>query len=307
MARKNTVGGQAILEGVMMRGKNKVSWSVRKVHDEIVTEHFEFTSACKKNKLLALPVLRGAVNLFESMSLGYKALSRSADIITESERIKAEAEGQKFKKSSETAEKIYSALSLILGLAISLGLFMYAPMWLFTKVFHIDNSLYFNAASGALRITLFLIYLLAISLLKDIRRLFEYHGAEHKAIFTFEDGKDLTYENMKSYTTVHPRCGTSFLLLVLLICIFLFSIIDALFVTYIGAYPNVLSRLLVHLILIPIVSGTSYEVLKLSDRYQHLPLVKILIQPGLWLQKITTKEPDEKQLEVASIALRAAL
>jgi uncharacterized protein YqhQ len=143
--------------------------------------------------------------------------------------------------------------------------------------------------------------------MKDIRRIFEYHGAEHKAIFAFEDEKELTLENMQTYSTLHPRCGTSFLILVGLVCVFLFTIIDALYITYVGPYPNVLARVFTHLLLVPLVSGISYEALKLSDRYQHIPLVRILIKPGLWLQNITTRQPDAQQLEVASLALRAAL
>ena len=303
LARKSTVGGQAIIEGVMMRGRNKVSWAVRKGPGEVMVEQFPFSSVCKKHKVLSKPIVRGAINLYESMSLGYKALSRSAEIAAELEQSKE----SETKKRNKTLEKIYSWVSFAVAMGISLGLFMYAPMWLFSQIISQESALLFNTGTGALRIVLFLGYLVAISMWKEIRRIFEYHGAEHKAIFAFEDGKDLSVENMRSYTTVHPRCGTSFLLLVALICIFLFSIVDTLFIKYIGPYPNVLSRFLVHLLLIPLVGGSSYEVLKLSDRFQHLPLVGMLIKPGLWLQKITTKEPDEKQMEVASLALKAAV
>jgi uncharacterized protein YqhQ len=158
-----------------------------------------------------------------------------------------------------------------------------------------------------MRIILFLAYLILISQWKEMRRVFEYHGAEHKAIFTYEDDKPLSLDNMRPYTTLHPRCGTSFLLLVALVCILLFSIIDAILIQFIGPYPNTLSRLLVHLALIPLVGGASYELLKLSDRYRRLPIVGALIMPGLWLQKITTRQPDDSQLEVAAEALKAAL
>jgi uncharacterized protein YqhQ len=140
-----------------------------------------------------------------------------------------------------------------------------------------------------------------------MRRVFEYHGAEHKAIFAFEDDKELTLDNMRPYTTLHPRCGTSFLLLVGIICILIFSIVDALIITTIGPYPSVAARLGVHLLLIPLVAGCSYEALKLSDRYRHVPIVGAMILPGLWLQKITTRQPDDSQLEVASAALKAVL
>lgn len=306
MAKKNTVGGQAILEGVMMRGKEKVSWAVRKGNDEVIIEQFSFSSVCRKYRFLASPILRGAVNLFESTVLGYKALSRSADIL-ENETKEQKPENGSDSKIKKLKDKFYTILTLLVSLAFAMGLFMYAPMWIFSHFIPKESALLFNALTGTLRIFLMLAYMVSISFMKDIRRLFEYHGAEHKAIFAFEDGKELKIENMRGYSTVHPRCGTSFLLLVGIICVFLFSIIDALFIEFIGPYPNVLSRFLVHILLIPLVAGTSYEVLKLSDRFQHIFLVKLFIKPGLWLQKITTREPDEKQMEVASLALRAAL
>ena len=140
-----------------------------------------------------------------------------------------------------------------------------------------------------------------------MRRIFEYHGAEHKAIFAYEDGKELTLDNMRPYTTLHPRCGTSFLLLTGIVCILLFAIVDALFISLFGPYPSVMVRVLVHLLLVPLIAGSSYEALKLSDRYKRVPLIGALILPGLWLQKITTKPPDDRQLETASAALRAVL
>jgi len=303
MAPKNTVGGQAILEGVMMRGKENVSWAVRKSTDEIIVEQFPFSSVCKKYRILARPILRGAVNLFESMALGYRALSRSADILEASNKTEKNSQS----KSNSLKERFYTVVTLIISLVFALGLFMYAPMWIFSHFVPKESALLFNTLAGTMRILLMLIYMISISFLKDIRRLFEYHGAEHKAIFTFEDGKELNLENMRSYSTVHPRCGTSFLLLVGIICVFLFSIIDALFIQFVGPFPNIFSRFLLHILLIPLVGGTSYEVLKFSDRYQHIALVNLLIKPGLWLQKITTREPDEKQMEVASLALRAVV
>lgn len=304
-AKKNSVGGQAILEGVMMRGKEKVSWAIRKSSGEVIVEQIPFISICKKHKILASPVLRGAINLYESLKLGYKALSRSADILEESQKETCGTSSEK--KSNPVLEKFYFGLTFVLSFAFALGIFMYAPMWIFSHFIPKESALLFNTLSGSLRILLMLLYMISISFMKDIRRLFEYHGAEHKAIFTFEDGKELSAENMRPYSTLHPRCGTSFILLVGIVCIFLFSIIDALYIQFFGPFPNVLSRFLLHILLIPVVAGTSYEVLKLSDRFQHIALIGLLIKPGLWLQKITTKEPDDKQLEVASLALRAAL
>lgn len=305
--RKNAVGGQAIIEGVMMRGKNKVSWAIRKGPMEVLVEEQEFQSVCKKYKLLGLPVIRGAVNLYESMVIGYKALSRSADIAVELEEAKKQDTKKIEKKVNKAADQASSIFGLVLGLAISLGVFMYLPMWILSQFVPKESALLFNTLSGVIRIVFFLTYLILISMWKDIRRVFEYHGAEHKAIFAFEDGKELTIENMRPYTTLHPRCGTSFLFLVILCCILLFSIVDAVIITFIAPYPNIFTRMLVHLALVPLVSGTSYEVLKFSDKYQSFPLVSFFIKPGLWLQKITTKNPDDTQLETASLALKAAL
>jgi uncharacterized protein YqhQ len=299
------VGGQAIIEGVMMRGKQKISWAVRKQSGAVVVEQVPFVSAAAKNRFWRIPIMRGAANLYESLVIGYQALSRSAEIAMEEEReIKGEtADPAKQKRN----DKITSWLSFAFALVLSVGLFMYAPMWILSQFVPRDSALLFNTGAGIIRIALFLAYLITISMWKDMRRVFEYHGAEHKAIFTYEDDKELTLDNMRPYTTMHPRCGTSFLLLVALLCILLFSIVDALYIQFIGPYPYVATRLVVHLLLIPLVAGTSYELLKLSDRYRRLPVVGAMILPGLWLQKITTREPDDRQLEVAAEALKAAL
>jgi uncharacterized protein YqhQ len=303
--KRKKVGGQAIIEGVMMRGRDKVSMAVRKQSGGMVVEHFPFISAARKSKFWRYPVMRGAANLYESLVLGYKTLSRSAEIAMEEERsAKGETVEPGKKKASDT---VASWASFAFALVLSIGLFMYAPMWILSHFIPADSSILFNASAGAIRMVLFLAYLVLISLWKEMRRVFEYHGAEHKAIFTYEDEKTLTLENMRAYTTLHPRCGTSFLLLVMLVCILLFSIIDAIFIQVFGPYPNTLVRLVVHLALVPLVGGSSYELLRLSDRYQRLPVVGALIMPGLWLQKITTKEPDDSQLEVAAEALKAAL
>ena len=298
IVRKNKVGGQAIIEGVMMRSKQKISWAVRRPNGETAIERFPFISLSKQHKILAFPVIRGAINLYESLKLGYRALTRSAQIAADEPEEKLKSGGSK--------ETFSFVLSFIVAFAVSLGVFMYLPM-LVSQVFYKNSALHFNFFAGAIRIVLFIAYLVLISQWKEIRRIFEYHGAEHKAIFTYENDKELTIENMKPYTTLHPRCGTSFLLLVALVCIFLFSIIDTLIMNYIGPYPNVFARFLVHIALIPLVAGMSYEVLRFSDRFQHIPPVKLMILPGLWLQKITTKEPDDEQLQVAASALKASL
>ncbi|MBD3322151.1 MAG: DUF1385 domain-containing protein [Chitinivibrionales bacterium] len=297
--RKSKVGGQAVIEGVMMRGKKMISWAVKKPAGEIILESFPFVSASRKHAVLKWPVFRGAVNLFESLKIGYRALSRSAEIAYDEE---VREEDKNWKTT------LTSIGTFVFAFGLSIFLFLYLPMLLLTLLGFEKSAFAFNFLAGIIRIALFLGYLLGISLWKDIRRLFEYHGAEHKAIFAFEDGKELTIENMTPYKTFHPRCGTSFIILVSLVCILLFSVIDALILHFIldSGYP-VWLRLIVHLGLIPIVSGVSYEVLKLSDRYRHVFPFNLLVLPGLWLQRITTREPDNNQLEIATRALKAVL
>jgi len=299
LSPESKVGGQAIIEGVMMRNKEKVGWAVKRSTGEIAVESSRFISATKKNVFLSIPVIRGAVFLFETFYLGMKALNRSAELAYPDEQAK---------KGNPIWESIFSFFSLALALVVMVGVFLYLPMWIMTAAGFERSALLFNLAVGGIRIGLFLAYLIGISFWKDIRRFFEYHGAEHKAIFAFEDGKDLTLDNMRPYRTFHPRCGTSFILMVTIICILLFSCIDAALIhwVFLKGYP-VFTRLGVHLLLIPLVSGISYELLKLSDRYQHQPPVSWLIQPGLWLQRITTRPPDDEQMSIAAKALRSVL
>jgi uncharacterized protein YqhQ len=302
-AQSKKVGGQAIIEGVMMRCGQRVSWAVRDPSGSLVVEHFPYVSVTARNRFWRLPVVRGAVNLYESLAIGFKALSRSAEIAGAEKSVETRGSLQK----NKIKDAISTWLSFGLAFLLSAGIFMYAPLWTVSQFVPSDSAVLFNTLAGVVRIAFFLGYLVLISLWKDIRRVFEYHGAEHKAIFAFEDGKETTLDNMRPYPTLHPRCGTSFLLLVALLCILLFSVVDALIITFIGPYPHVAARFAVHLLLIPLVAGSSYEVLKLSDRYRRNPLVGALILPGLWLQKITTRPPDDPQLETAAAALRAAV
>ncbi|MCX7725241.1 MAG: DUF1385 domain-containing protein [Chitinispirillaceae bacterium] len=299
------VGGQAIIEGVMMRGPESVSWAVRKNEKEIVVEKHTYISASKKYPLLSKPILRGFVSLIESLHLGYWSLNRSAEIIEEEQKKekKEELPTQKDKKINN----LLSGATLVLSLGIALGIFMYLPMWILSKFISKDSAILFNTLAGILRIFFLLAYIILIGLMKDVKRVFEYHGAEHKAIHTYENGLQLSIDNMQKFPTLHPRCGTAFLLIVGIICIFLFAIFDAIFITFVGPYPSVLIRFIIHLLFIPLISGTSFEILKLSDRFKNNSFVKFLILPGLYLQKLTTKKPDDSQLEVAATALKAIL
>lgn len=286
---KINVGGQAVMEGVMMRGPERVAVAVRKPDGTIVLQDRPFSSIIKKVKILGWPILRGAVVLIESLVLGMQALSFSGDVAVEEEN------GPQKKKSF--GDQVWMVLAFVFAFALGLGLFFYLPLIL-TDWIGVKSGIGFNLVDGVIRIIFFLAYIFLISLWKDIRRVFEYHGAEHKSIFAFEEKKVLTVESAKPYTTLHPRCGTSFLFIVMITSIVIFS--------FLGRPDNVAERL-IRLAFIPFIGGVSYELIKLSDRGSKNKIFKFFIYPGLWLQKITTNEPDEKQLEVAMVALKGAL
>ncbi|MCL2219679.1 MAG: DUF1385 domain-containing protein [Chitinispirillia bacterium] len=308
-SRKDTVGGQALIEGVMMRSKERIAWAVRKPDGDAVIESYPFVSITKKSRLWGIPVVRGVINLFESLNWGYKALSRSADIaIEEEEKAAGKDTSAGGKKKKSFMDWVVNALIFIAALAFTFALFKYAPMWTVSLFLNINESpVLFNLIEGIIQIGLFLIYMSLFSLWGDMRRVFEYHGAEHKTIFAYEDGKDLTVDNIDAYGTIHPRCGTSFLILVAICSILISSTIDSLYIQYFGGFINIFHRLAVHIPLIPFIAGLSYEFLKLSDRFQHWPIVGFLIKPGLWLQKITTRKPDAMQIGIAVKALEASL
>ncbi len=288
---KISVGGQAVIEGVMMRSPERVAVAVRRPDGKIVLNNKPFISFTKRHKLWGLPIIRGAVILIESMALGVKALTFSGDIaIAEEEKNK-----KKNKKAGMSNFMLVGtvAFSLIFGLA----LFFYLPLiltdWLGAK-----SGFWFNVVDGTIRIIIFLLYLSLITLWKDIRRIFRYHGAEHQSIFAFEAGRELTVANASQYEPYHPRCGTSFIITVLLVSIFVFI--------FLGRPDSLLERLL-RFAFIPVIGGLSYEAIKLSDKKKDNPIVKLFIKPGLWLQKITALKPDESMLEVALIALKGSL
>ena len=259
----------------------------------------------QKSKILKLPIIRGVISFFESLVIGTRALMYSASFfdveeeeekakkaaMTEDERKKAEAKEEKMKNAA-----IYG--SVVVALLFGIGIFMLLPTVLvgFVKQ-HIASGVLATLLEGVIRIAIFLAYISLVAQMKDIRRVFEYHGAEHKTIFCYEAGEELTVENARRFTRLHPRCGTSFLLIVMVVSIILFSFIS---------WDNYLTRLGLRLLLLPVVAGISYEIIKFAGRSQN-KLVRIVIQPGLWLQKITTREPDDSQLEVAIASLKAVL
>ena len=278
---KPLVGGQAVIEGVMMRGFGKVATAVREPGGNINVQVKPVSSIADRFPILKLPLLRGAVSLFESLILGMKSLSFSAQAAGEEDE-------------QLTDKELIGTIILAIGLACVL--FVAIPTFA-AKFFHAltDDPIILNLAEGFLRLIIFLAYLFAISQMKDIQRVFQYHGAEHKTIFCYEADLPLTVENVKKFPRLHPRCGTAFLLIVMLVSIFVFAFLG---------WPELWIRILSRIILLPVVAGLSYEIIRFSARSQN-SLVKIATLPGLWLQYLTTREPDDSMLEVAIKSLEA--
>ena len=287
------VGGQAVIEGVMMRVPGYWAVAVRDPEGKVHTKREAFTSRVETSRWLKTPFIRGIIHLFESLKIGMATLNWSADIAFPEE-------------AGRETSRWATWLSNFMGIALAIGLFFVAPLWLTTRLLSIEQSaLGFNLVSGGFRIAFFLLYLVLLSLMKDIRRLFEYHGAEHKAVYTFEAGRPLTVEDARPFPTQHPRCGTSFMFIVMIAAIVTFALIDTLLMAFIGEMSLGI-RLLVHLPLIPLVAGIGYEALRLTARNQHMRLFRWLAQPGLWLQNITTRPPDDEQMSVALQSLETA-
>ncbi|MCX6138032.1 MAG: DUF1385 domain-containing protein [Ignavibacteriales bacterium] len=294
------VGGQAVIEGVMMRAKGVIATAVRRKNGEIVVKKEAFRSIAEKYPILKTPVIRGAVGLVEMLYVGIRTLNYSAEIAMEDE-LGALAD----KKKPQTAFAL--AMTLIVALAAGIGLFFFLPLFAATHLFSFEQQpVLFNLVAGTIRILILLAYLSGISLMEDVATLFRYHGAEHKAVFTFELNAPLTVPCALGYSRFHPRCGTSFILIVALISIALFSVLDAGLLLLLGSLTLPI-RLMTHIPFIPVVGGIAYEVLKFSARKSATLWGRMMIAPGLWLQKITTKEPDEQQMEVALAAIQAAL
>lgn len=303
------VGGQAVIEGVMMRSPKRIATAIRRASGRIEVMIQEYVSLVQRKKYLNIPIIRGAVTLIEVMILGIKTLQWSADKAMEDLEEQEIKEGKrkakkKKKKGMSTAGAVFSiSLALVIGIA----LFFVLPLYLTSTVFNIEKqALMFNFVAGGFRIVFFLLYVWGISFMDDVKRLFQYHGSEHKTIFAFEDKIVLSPQNIQKYTTYHPRCGTSFLMIVMLVSLLFFALLDTVVMMVYGDI-NFVIRIITHLPLIPVVGGISYEALKASSRHAHNPLVRLLIAPGLGLQRITTSQPDDQQVEVAIAALEAAL
>jgi uncharacterized protein YqhQ len=306
------VGGQAVLEGVMMRAPKAVATAVRRANGQIVVQYQAYRSVTEKYSWLNVPVLRGAVGLIDMLYLGIRTLNFAAEIAmhdVEAEKVKDDGKGgnNKSEKKPKPQSNLALAATLLFALAAGIGIFFIVPLYVTTTVFSIEQTaVAFNLVAGTIRILILLLYMAGISLMKDIQQLFRYHGAEHKSVFAYELKGNLVPSFVSHYSRFHPRCGTSFLLIVAFVAILSFSILDAFLLLFIS-HMTLPIRLMVHLPFIPVVGGLAYEIIKFSAKHSATWWGKILIAPGLWLQHITTKEPTEAQIEVALVALRCAL
>jgi uncharacterized protein YqhQ len=298
------LGGQAVIEGVMMRAPGMVATAVRKADGSIVVKKEPHVSPGERFWLFKLPILRGAAGLIDMLIIGIRTLNYSAEIAMADAEGGANGTPRPKSSGKHTAQLgLTVALSLVGGLA----LFFAAPLYLATRFFSVEQDpLAFNLVAGLIRVAIFLGYLGLLSLMKDVLRLFQYHGAEHKTVFAQEKGKGLSVDACRTQSRFHPRCGTSFLLVVMVTAILLFAMWDALLIHWVGQI-TVFLRLGTHLILLPLIMGVSYEFIRLSARHSETPLGRLIVLPGLLLQRLPTKEPDDRQLEVAVVALRAAL
>jgi uncharacterized protein YqhQ len=287
------MGGQAVMEGVMMRAPHSYCVAVRKANGEIATQEMPLAKISEKHPIFKLPILRGIGTLYQAMSLGMKALKFSGDVALQGE-----------KAANPTAKEVPGWI-LAGNLVISLGMFIFMykflPLFAVTqlkKVYPIlEGRIAFNFVDGVIRMLIFLLFMWALSLMKDIRRVFQYHGAEHKVVFNFESGKPVNVANAQEFTTFHPRCGTSFLFVVIIVSIVFYTFIP---------FDGFLAKLLSRIALLPVIAGVSYELIRFAAKRRGSVLAT-MTAPGLWLQRITTKQPNDDQAAVAIRALEGAM
>lgn len=304
-----SIGGSALIEGIMMRGPKRTTVAVRVGEDEIHTEDINLTTLASKSKFLRLPVIRGIVGIIDSMRLSYKSLSISADKALEAGEIEEE-EPSKFEKwlTDKLGDKLMSVIMVfasVLGVALALFLFFFLPSFLYDLLALLIPSIkeaivVKSVFEGVLKIALFLGYVVLCSRMEEMKRVFMYHGAEHKTIFCYEEGLELTVENVRKQSRFHPRCGTSFLVIALLIGILLGLMIPT------APFGISVLRPVFKLLLLPLMVGFSYEIIKLCGKYDN-KFTRFIATPGLWAQRITTQEPDDKMIEVAITAMTAVI
>ena len=300
--RLGKVGGQAVLEGVMMKSGDDTCLAVRGEDGKITTRKSKFTSLRKKNKFFNIPIIRGVVNFVEMMALSMSTLTASAEMLG-IEDVEPETKFEKWltEKLGDKLMAVVMTIAGILGVALSIGLFFLIPTSVTKGIkFLMGGEMHWalrSAIEGVLKIAIFIAYIAAVSLMKDIRRTFEYHGAEHKCVFCYEKGLELTPENAAKCSRLHPRCGTSFIFVMLFISIFITMFIHI---------DHTLLRTLVKILLMPLAIGIGFEFIMFAGKHDNF-IIRALSAPGLWMQRLTTKEPDESQLEVAIAALKGAI
>lgn len=308
-----SIGGSALIEGIMMRGPKRTTVCVRTGENEIYSEDISITTIPQKCKLFKLPLFRGIAGMIDSMRLSYKSLMLAADKAIEAGEIEEE-EPSKFEKwldekLGDKLVKILMVFASVIGVAIAIGLFFFLPSFLFdlsanvVPVFRGDGELavfWKSVFEGVLKIVLFLVYIVLCSQMSEMKRVFMYHGAEHKTIFCYENEEELTVENVKKQTRFHPRCGTSFMVLMLIV-----GIVIGLFVP-VAPFGIGFLRPVFKILLLPLSCGIGYELIKICGKHDNL-LTRIISAPGIWAQRITTKEPDDKMIEVAIEAIKAVI
>ena len=294
--RYSGIGGQAVLEGIMMKNKEQYAVAVRKPNGEIEVEVEHYYGIVHGSKILNIPFVRGIFQFVDSLILGMRSLSFSASFYEDEEAKETAADKVFNKVFKDKAEKVFNGLVMLFSLALAIGIFMVLPYYIISLFEgYIRSASFMAVLEGVLRILIFVGYVLAISLMKDIRRVYMYHGAEHKCINCIEKGAPLTVKEVMRCSKQHKRCGTSFLLFVMLVSVILFFFIRV---------DNPVYRVLIRIALIPVIAGISYEIIRLAGKSNNI-LVRIISAPGMWLQGLTTKEPDESMVEVAIAAVEA--
>jgi uncharacterized protein YqhQ len=290
------IGGQAVLEGVMMKNGDKYAVAVRKTDGTIEVEHENYQGLLHESKIKNFPFIRGIFNFLDSLILGTRALNYSASFYEEEDGKETEIDGKLDRMTGGNADKFLNVLVTVVSVILAVGIFVALPYFissLFDK--YIRNRSLMALIEGIIRIAIFLIYVIGISAMKDIRRLYQYHGAEHKCINCIEKGRPLTVHNVMRSSRLHKRCGTSFIFFVLFVSIILFFFIRV---------DNVVAKVALRILLMPVIAGISYEIIRLAGRNDNI-FIRIISAPGMWIQKITTKEPDESMVEVAIASVEA--
>lgn len=295
-SRYSGIGGQAVLEGVMMKNKEKYAVAVRKPDGEIEVEVETYQGLAHGSKFKELPFIRGIFNFLDSLILGTRALNYSASFYEEEEGKETKFDKAMDKMSGGNGEKLLSGIVTVISIMLAVGIFIVLPYFI-SSLFEsfIRNRSLMAIIEGVIRIALFLLYVWGISAMKDIRRLYQYHGAEHKCINCIEKGRPLTVHNVMRSSRLHKRCGTSFIFFVMLVSIVLFFSIQV---------DNVAEKVILRILLMPVVAGISYEIIRLAGRTDNV-FIKILSAPGMWIQRMTTREPDESMAEVAIASVEA--